>query len=170
MSVSYLTPAEADAIAATLPALAAWTAASSPEKTTALERASLDVDNAMPYQGRKYASDQVNQFPRIPFDDLPGGSGFDADPRAGVWDWDTNANQAVVPPAVLAAVLVQADANLSGARDARLAAQHDGVVYDQTGSVAESYKLTKAPGVTTGLCRTAWVLLRKYRLKSGKLL
>ena len=75
-----------------------------------------------------------------------------------------------MPPEVLLAVVYQADAILAGERDLRITAQHDGVVYDQTGSVAESYKLTQGAGVTTGLCRMAWVLLRKYRLKSGKLL
>ena len=43
-------------------------------------------------------------------------------------------------------------------------------VWEMTGSVAESYKLTQGPGVTTGLCRPAFVLLRKYRRKSGRLL
>ena len=71
---------------------------------------------------------------------------------------------------MLLAVLLQADAILDGTRESRLAAQHDGVVYDQTGSVAESYKQTEGPGVTSGLCRGAWMLMRKYRLKSGKVL
>ena len=75
-----------------------------------------------------------------------------------------------MPEDVQLAVVLQADTILAGDREPRLAAQHDGVVYDQTGSVAESYKQTEGPGVTTGLCRAAWVLLRKYRLKSGKLL
>jgi hypothetical protein len=86
-----------------------------------------------------------------------------------VWDWDDVAQEAVVPEDVRLAVLLQADADLAGDREARLAAQHDGVVYDQTGALAESYKQTEGPGVTTGLCRAAWVLLRKYRLKSGAL-
>ena len=170
MSTSYLTSTEADALAATLPTLTAYSAASSGNKTKALLRASLDVDNAMPYQGRRYASDQTNQFPRVPYDDPPGSAGFDRDPRASVWDWDADANEPVVPVDVLLAVLLQADTVLAGDREPRLAAQHDGVVYDQTGSVAESYKQTEGPGVTTGLCRAAWVLLRKYRLKSGSLL
>jgi hypothetical protein len=170
MSAPYLTSIEADALAATLPTMTAWTAASSGNKTKALLRASLDVDNAMPWQGRKYASDQSNQFPRVPYDDPPGTPGFDHDPRASVWDWDADANEPVVPEDVLLAVLLQADTILAGDREPRLAAQHDGVVYDQTGSVAESYKQTEGPGVTTGLCRASWVLLRKYRLKSGRLL
>lgn len=170
MSTAYLTHTDADALAATLPALAAWNAASSDDKTSALLRASLDIDNAMPYQGRRYASDQKNQFPRVPYDEPPTTSGFDCDPRGSVWDWDSEADEAVVPGDVLLAVVLQADAILAGDREPRLAAQHDGVVYDQTGSVAESYKQTEGPGVTSGLCREAWMLLRKFRIKSGKLL
>ena len=169
MTTPYLTTIEADALAATLPALAAWAAATSGQKSAALLRATLDVDNAMPYQGRRYAADQERQFPRVPYDEAPGTAGFDRDPRASVWDWDAATNAATVPEDVRLAVLIQADANLAGEREARLAAQHDGVVYDQTGALAESYKQTEGPGVTTGLCRAAWVLLRKYRLKSGAL-
>src|SRR5687768_9997064 len=100
MSIAYLTNTDADALAATLPTLPAWSAASSANKTKALERASIDVDAAMPYQGRKYDADQANQFPRIPFDDAPGSAAQGANPRAGVWDWDADANEAVVPDAV----------------------------------------------------------------------
>ena len=170
---SYLTVAAADELAATLPALAAWSAATSPNKATALERASIDVDGAMPYQGRKYDPAQVNQFPRVPYDgDAPASAALvvDGNGSASVWDWDASLNEAVVPEDVLLAVVLQADANLAGEREPRLAAQHDGVVYDLTGSVAESYKHTQGPGVYTGLSRAAWVLLRKYRLKSGKIL
>jgi hypothetical protein len=166
----YLTTSEADALAATIPALAAWSAATSDEQSRALARATIDVDNAMPYQGRRYAGDQERQFPRVPYDDPPGTPGFGREPRSGVWDWDEGANAAVVPEDVRLAVLLQADAILAGEREPRLAAQHDGVVYDQTGSLAESYKQTNGPGVTTGLCRAAWVLLRKYRVKSGRVL
>jgi hypothetical protein len=165
MSNAYLTTTQADALAATLPTLTAWAAASSASKEKAIERASLEIDHAMPYQGRRYDPAQPNEFPRVPYDEAGGG-----DPRAGAWDWDPTSNAAVVPGDVLLAVLMQADTILAGDREARLNAQHDGVVYDQTGSVAESYKLTQGAGVTTGLCRPAFVLLRKYRRKSGKLL
>ena len=170
MSDPYLTYTEADALAATIPNLAAWPTATSSAKTNALQAASSDVDNAMPYQGRRYASDQVNQFPRVPYDEPPSTSAFDGDPRGAVWDWDAGNNVPVEPDDVLLAVLVQADAILVNDREPRLSAQHDGVVYNQAGSVAESYKQTEGPGVTTGLCRAAWVLMRKYRLKSGRML
>ena len=166
---SYLTVAAADELAAALPALAAWSAATPPAKARALERASIDVDGAMPYQGRRYDPRQVNQFPRVAYDDAPAAAPGH-DPRPTVWDWDAALNAPAVPEDVLLPVVIQADANLAGEREPRLAAQHDGVVYDQTGSVAESYKQTEGPGVTTGLCRAAWVLLRKYRLKSGRIL
>ena len=166
---AYLTVAAADELAATLPPLAAWSAADAPTKAKALERASIDVDRAMPYQGRKYDPDQPNQFPRVPYDGAASaGRGAGAVPA--VWDWDAQANEAVVPQDVLLAVVFQADAELAGAREARLAAQHDGVVYDLTGSLAESYKQTEGPGVATGLCRPAWMLMRKYRLAAGQLL
>ena len=170
MSHAYLTYAEADALAATLPAMTAWSGATNGVKTAAIERASMDVDMAMPYQGRKYASDQVNAFPRVPYDEASASSGFDRDPVGGVWDWNSESNEAVVPDDVLLAVVLQADTIIAGTREGRLAAQHDGVVYDLTGSIAESYKQTEGPGVTTGLCRAAYMLLRKYRVKSGQLL
>jgi hypothetical protein len=168
---AYLTVAAADELGATLPALAAWSAATSPDKARALERASIDVDGAMPYQGRKYDPGQVNQFPRVAYDEPPttGAAGAGGGLPDAVWNWDAALGAAVVPEDVLLAVVLQADANLAGEREPRLAAQHDGVVYDLTGSIAESYKYTQGPGVSTGLCRAAWVLLRKYRLKSGTL-
>ena len=169
MTTSYLTPTAADALAADLPDLPAWVAATTDEKSAALVRATLDVDNAMPYQGRKYDPGQARAFPRCPYDDSPGLAGFDGSPREEVWDWDTGASAAVTPEDVELAVLFQAEAILAGERESRISAQHDGIVYDQIGSVAESYKQTQGPGVTTGLCRAAWVLMRKYRLKSGRM-
>ena len=174
--MSYMTLTEADALAASIPGLTAWAAATTAAKTTALNRASDDIDAAMPYQGRPYDAEQDRQFPRLAYEGHDVGAGAAA---AGavpaldiVWDWDETTDEAVVPQDVLMAVLYQADANLAGAREARLSAQHDGVVYDlnTTTGDAESYKRTTGPGVTTGLCRPAWMLMRKYRLRSGKLL
>ncbi len=169
MSNPYLTAGAADTLAATLPGLDAWAGATAGAKAAAIARATIDVDNAMPYQGRKYDAGQANAFPRVPYDEPSGSAEFGVAPP-GVWDWDAGAGEAVTPEDVLVAVLFQADAILAGEREPRVSAQHDGVVYDQTGSVAESYKLTQGPGVSTGLCRAAWVLLRKYRVKSGKML
>ena len=82
---------------------------------------------------------------------------------AVVWDWDSATHQPVVPRDVKLAVLFQADSLLANAASRGLA-QHDGVVYQLTGTLAESYKQTPGPGVRTGLC-LAWVMLRKYRLR-----
>lgn len=159
----YLDVAEADDLAARLPALSAYRAASADDRAAALVQATADIDSAMPYQGRPYAAGQRLAFPR--WNDP-------AADRAGVgtvWAFDDETATAVVPDDVKQATLHQADAILAGTREARLSAQHDGVVYELTGGVAESYKATPGPGVPTGLCRRAWVLMRRYRLSSGRL-
>ena len=174
MSTVYLTVAEADALAATVPALTAWSAADAAAKTKSLARASADVDAAMPYQGRKFDPAQALQFPRVAYDSPAAPPAAAGQPGAPVpevvWDWDATTNQAVVPRDVKLAVVYQADAVLAGAREPRLSNQHDGVVYALTGSLAESYKRTTGPGVTTGLSRPAWMLVRKYRVKGGRIL
>jgi hypothetical protein len=173
---SYLEVAEAEELAATFPGLPAWTAATPAARASALNQASADVDGAMPYQGRPLEEQQARQFPRVAYEssslpraDAAGGAPGIAVGRV-VWDWDFATNEAVVPLDVKLAVLHQADAILAGTREPRIALQHDGVVYDQTGSLAESYKQTTGPGVATGLCRRSWVLMRQYRLRGGRLL
>jgi DnaT-like ssDNA binding protein len=170
---SYVEVAEAEELAATFPGLPAWTAAAPAARAAALNQASADIDAAMAYQGRPLEEYQARQFPRVAYEstslpraDVAGGA------AAGrvVWDWDFTTNQAVIPLDVKLAVLHQAEAVLAGTREPRIALQHDGVVYDQTGSLAESYKHTTGPGVATGLCRRSWVLMRQYRLRGGRLL
>lgn len=168
MSTSYLTVEAADALADALPELTAWTPAVAASRAVALEQATSDIDAAMPYQGRRFDDAQILQFPRIAFAHA-GDSSHPAGEPPTVWDLD-EAGEAAVPRDVLLATLIQADAILSGSREPRLAAQHDGVVYELTGTLAESYKRNTGPGVTTGLCRRAWVLMRKYRLRGGKML
>jgi hypothetical protein len=161
--IRYLDVAEADDLAALLPGLAAYRAADDAAKAAALDEATADVDAAMPYQGRKRDPAQPREFPRA--DDGPAGPGSGLDSgTSGV-----AGGPAVVPDDVLRATLYQADAILAGAREPRLSAQHDGVVYELTGQLAESYKATPGAGLRTGLCRRAWVLARKYRLRSGRL-
>ena len=170
---SYLGVGPADELAVSLPDLASWNAASAAAKAAALNQASADVDAAMPYQGRPYDPAQPLQFPRVAEDPAPGarpGAPDGTVPGAVVWDWDAATNAPVVPREVKLATLFQADAILSGSREPRLSAQHDGVTYEVTGSLAESYRQTRGPGVGTGLCRKAWVLVRQYRLRSGRLL
>lgn len=170
---SYLNVVEATALATDLRDLSAWAAATDPARGAALELATLDVDAAMPYQGRRYDPAQARQFPRVA-EDAPPTPSTDAIvvvPARGavVWDWDSAHNVPVVPRDVKLAVLFQAESLLANAREPRLSAQHDGVVYQLTGTLAESYKQTPGPGVRTGLCRRAWVLLRQYRLRSGRI-
>ena len=166
---SYLDVGAADDLATTLAGLAAWHAAKPLARAAALTQASSDVDAAMPYQGRPVDEAQARQFPRVAYESHVGPPyavlGADV-----VWDWDDVANAAVVPRDVKLAVLYQADAILAGTREPRLSAQHDGVVYELTGTLAESYKQTTGPGVATGLCRRSWVLMRQYRLREGRLL
>ena len=169
---SYLDVVEAGALAADLPDLPAWAAATDPARGAALELATLDIDAAMPYQGRRYDPAQPRQFPRVAEDAPPVPSDAVAIAPAGgavVWDWDSVQNAPVVPRDVKLAVLFQAESLLADAREPRLSAQHDGVVYQLTGTLAESYKQTPGPGVRTGLCRRAWVLLRQYRLRGGRI-
>lgn len=166
---SYLSAGEADELAADLTDLAAWAAATPEAKAAALNLASADVDAALPYHGRPYDPAGLRQFPRVAEDPAPGSAS--AGGGVGVvWDWDAAAAAPVVPPGVKLATLFQADSILAGDREPRIGAQHDGVVYQLTGTLAESYKSTTGPGVNTGLCRRAWVLMRRYRLRGGRLI
>ncbi|MDB5297267.1 MAG: hypothetical protein JWO31_3250 [Phycisphaerales bacterium] len=145
----YLDVSAATALAALLPGLAAFKAAAEAEQATALALATSDIDAAMPYQGCRADPDQHREFPRADDDgaEVPAG----------------------VPDAVRLATLHQADSILAGVREPRLDAQHDGVVYALDTPRAESYKATPGPGVPTGLCRRAWALVRRYRLRGGRL-
>lgn len=169
-STSYLTQSEADALAGQLPAttLPSWATASTLEKTAALELASSDVDEGLRYQGRKYDETQARQFPRVAYQAAPfapSGRGV-ADT---VWDWSVDLNAPVVPLDVQRAVLYQAEAILRNEREERLSNQHDGIIYDQSGPLSESYKASDRPGFESGLARRAYMLLRKYRLQAGSL-
>lgn len=164
-SASYLDVGQADDLAAGLPGLAAYRSANDDAKAAALAEASSDVDAAMPYHGRRFDAGQPTEFPRVA--DEPASA-----PGAGpgvVWDWDAAAGRPVVPADVCRAVLCEADSILAGVREPRIDAQHDGVVYKLGGGEAESFKATPGPGVPTGLCRRAWMLMRKYHLRSGRL-
>ena len=157
---SYLTYAAADAIAATIPPLAAYAAASSANKDLALMQASLDVDHAMRYQGRKHLDTQEHQFPRIHGDpdDMPAAG-------AEIWDWDSATNTAIVPPYVKLAVLHQADSILDGAREARLKDQHDNVSGQSADGLSETYG-----GKASRLCARAYEIMKEYQLGSRSLI
>jgi hypothetical protein len=170
---AYLDVDAADALATTTSGLVSWSGATAPAKAAALIRASDDVDHAVPYQGRRYASTppQAREFPRLAFEEPLIGTRDPSLPgTAIIWDFDEALQEAVVPGDVKLATLLQADTILTGARDARLDLQHDGVVYDQDGSDAESYRRNTGLGLPTGLCRRAWLLIRHYRIKTGRLL
>lgn len=165
---------DALALAATLPAaqLTAWLAASSDQQTLDLQQASMDVDRGMRYQGRKYALDQINEFPRVPHEvdfprlpyqcaDVP----LVNDLSNQIWDWDPVNLVAVVPQNVLTAVLYQANFIESGG-DAALDDQYSGVTSEGAGSVHKSYD-RKNPANETGLCRRAFQMLRFYQLQTG---
>jgi hypothetical protein len=170
---AYLDVDEADTLAATTSGLVSWSGASAPAKAAALIRASDDVDHAVAYQGRRYATmpPQAREFPRLAFEEPLVGTRDPARPATAIiWDYDEALGAAVVPSDVKVATLLQADAILTGARDARLDLQHDGVVYSLEGTDAESYRRSTGAGLPTGLCRRAWLLIRHYRLKTGRLL
>ena len=170
---AYLDVEQADALAETSSGLVSWSGATAPAKAAALIRASDDVDHAAVYQGRRYRSRSVQsrEFPRLAFEEPLIGTRDPALPATAIlWDYDEAVQDVVVPADVKLATLLQADAILTGARDARLDLQHDGVVYDQDGSDAESYRRNTGAGLPTGLCRRAWLLIRHYRIKTGRLL
>ena len=163
---SYLTYAAADAIAATIPALVAYAAATNANKALALIQASLDVDLAMRYQGRKYLDTQEHQFPRIHGDpavqssypyDLPAGG-------SEIWDWDSATSTAIVPAYVNLAVLYQADSIIEGAREKRLKDLHDKITSQSADGLSETFS-----GNASRLCRRAYEIMREYKLRSGSM-
>jgi len=148
---------DADELADQLFGLPHYKGAEEKDRRAALLRASDEVDIAMRYQGRKYDATQEREFPRL------------ADEGSGrIWDVDGDGSP-IVPGNVCKAVLYQADSLIEAVREGRISAIHDGLVYDQSGGLAESYKQSEATGAKTGLCRPAYQLLRKYELRTGGL-
>ena len=180
---SYLTLEAAQGIAANLPAamLAGWLAASSPNQSAALAMASLDVDSAGPYQGRRFDPDtQAQEFPRVAYESRPRGRGdavlnenlsLNVAPLGTdvVWDWDAENLVPLIPWRVVHATIYQADSILRGDRKDRLDAIHDGLTSQSTGAAAEAYRAMLERGAAV-LCRAAFQLIRQYRLKGGRLL
>jgi hypothetical protein len=178
-SDAYLTVEEAEAIALTIPAslLTSWASANEPQKAAAILAASDDLDHATPWQGRKYdlSGVQVREFPRYVGSVWVGGRTYEyfvpaADEtigiNAGIWDWDSETDAAVVPNAVLKAVVYQANSILAGNREERMAARHDGITDQSVGPMSESY----GEGEVNALCSRAWQLVKKYEAKTGELL
>lgn len=175
---AYCTLDQANAIAAALPGLARWQAATDDEKTAALLMASLDLDNAGPWQGCKYdlATPQALAFPRVPYPDYAVGCNQVATIAVGaVWDWDSDNNVAIVPLDVQRACVFQADAILdetSTSLDSILDDAAKGITAKSVGSLSVSFadaaKIVAGGGQS--LCRRAEAFMKKYRLKSGGLL
>lgn len=163
---AYLTVADADTLAASVLALAQWSAATSADKASALDAATRLIDAGMRYQGRKYDAAQVLQFPRLAADE--GGA------AESVWDWDAATSAAVIPSAVKLACLIEADEILQDVagksqRWRRLDEQHQGVTFDLTGAAAEAYRKGIPAAGRTGLSRRAYELLAPYRLVTGRI-
>ena len=173
----YLTVTDADALAPSILGLIQWSAATSTDKTNALDAASKVIDSAIRYQGRKYDPAQALQFPRVAYDTGCGNAPLAAGPTGVadlIWDWDAASGAAVVPPAVQRACLVEADEILQDVagkspRWRRLDEQHQGVTFDLTGSAAEAYRKGTAAFGRSGLSRRAYELLAPYRLVSGRI-
>lgn len=170
---SYLSVPDADALAATMPGLASYSAASSLVKLNALIEATHRIDVAMPYQGVKFSLDQVLEFPRRgPSASTIGPSYQQPYPMSSVipeeiMDWDSDTQTAVVPAKVLRACLLEANSILAGLRDDRMDALHDGIASQSIGSASEAY--FQGTGPKPVLCRAAHQLMIKYSARSGPL-
>lgn len=160
----YVTVDEANSMAELLLNVGSFTAASSADKAAAILLASDQIDNAMRFQGRRYDEDQAREFPRVSRDIIRTGR-FPV--QDGVWDWDSDNNEAVVPTPVKHAVIYQAASLLSNARESRLDDMHDGLAAQSVGGMSESYKETHSH---QALCRRAYELLQRYQLRTGRLL
>jgi hypothetical protein len=169
---------DADTLADTLSGLSSYKAASEGAKGRALVAASLDVDRAMRYQGRKYDPTQILEFPRVAYTSSDGYGGVTLQAatlqavQGGdvVWDWDLDDNVAIVPPNVLKAVLYQADSILTGDRDGRLQAIADGVASQQIGSASESYFKAASSAGPSPLAQQANRIMEFYRIRQGSVL
>lgn len=179
----YCTLDEATTIAASLVTIPAWLAANSLQQFAALAQATQDIDQAIRYQGRRYAPepDQVLEFPRVAYEH--GGAfsanAFPFDSTAclsssgdTIWDWDSVDKVAVVPQRVKIACVLQADCVLDGTRMRALDQIGLGLKSQTTGGMSESYgDITAAGGpVGSALCRRAYQIMQAYQLCSGKLL
>lgn len=176
----YLSVSDADVLAGQIPSslMSNYLAASDDDKNAALLLASIDVDSAMRYQGRRYdvSGAQVLEFPRVPYESSTAARYYGAlilGPQSGafggsqIWDYDLTNNVAVVPPNVKRAVVIQADSILAGDRDGRLQDIADGLASQQVGASNESYRADAMP---SALCRRAEKIMDFYRLRQGRFL
>jgi hypothetical protein len=166
---SYLTNATAATLISQL-GLTRLAAKTTAEQDTLLLLASIDVDAAGPWQGRKYDPEgaitgtvQEREFPRVPHED-----------QTVVWDWDEDADAAVVPWNVNAAVAIQANELADTDRQAHLQKLRDGLAAQSAGSLSESYRAEAiAAGPQTNwqrLSDRAKAMLARYRATYGEYL
>lgn len=189
---AYATLSEGDAIAAALPLLVKYKAASSELRAAALILASDDIDAAGPWQGRKYGpcfnggSDyvpQVREFPRVPYPEdfslsaagAAGPWGLVGQLGGAVWDWDFVNKVAVVPAKVKQACVWQADAICDGRLAKALDDRLLGVQSKSVGSLSIAYRdplavLAYLGGGLGTLAVRAEGLMKQYRLRQGRLL
>lgn len=177
---SYCTLSQANTIANALPGLASFKAATDDAKTAALLLASQDIDAAGPWQGRRYdmSTDQLLEFPRVAYESsFPGNSqGATGNSCADVvWDLDAD-GEAVVPAEVMRACVYQADAIIDGGLEETIESLWTAVASESVGSVSVSYRdpaaIAAALGASPldGLCARAARMLKKYTLRTGRLL
>lgn len=173
---SYISIEAARDYFAALPGLAAMAALDDAPLAALLLAAANDIDAAMRYQGRKAASSQIREFPRVaygrPVNQWPSDFAFARDSDAVVYDWDADTNTAIVPESVKLATLYQAAWLQQPANAARLEAIRSGLASQSIGSASESYAKPAelAELGQTGLSDRAARIMERYRLKTGRLL
>lgn len=176
---SYCTLEEADQIAAALPGLASFKAATDDARTAALLGATIDVDDSGRFQGRRYDPAQALEFPRVAYGDAASAACASLTEGAYgacvVWDLDAD-GEPIVPLAVKRATVYQADAILDGKLAKALDDIFVGVASESLGSMSVSYRdpaqalAAIGAGAGGGLCRQAARALARYALASGRLL
>jgi hypothetical protein len=165
------------ALAATLLNVPNFIAASSANQDAACAQASDEIDRGLRLQGRKYLFTQANEFPRTAFESSrrttlgvgPIGAIGPAGVGSGdeIWDWDATNNVAIIPKIVYEAVIIQADSIIANLRAGRQDSIHDGIRQQGSAGESESYD-REAPGAKTPLCRRAYQLLWRYKIKQGR--
>lgn len=174
---TYLTVAAADELAAQV-SVPLYSAASEQDKLAALILATARIDSIR-WQGAKYDVEQPLQFPRIV--DGPAvrignaaGYGVYGYPTFGpgtVWDWDSATNQPIVPQVVKLACLYEANDILDGRRDEVRKAIDAGITGESAGGMSTQYRAAFAGQASPdALCTEAAGLLRRFKLKTGRLL
>jgi hypothetical protein len=179
-STGYQTVAAALALAATiLPSLipAFLASANAAFLGAALTAGADDIDGEV-IQGRKYDLSQARQFPRVAYETgaplLPADLAVLTTPQAQgatvVWDFDTDGVTVIVPLDVRKAEIFQANFRLTPGANRIIAARRQGLAAQSVGDMAESYVSAVGPGEWgASLCQDAYQLMKKYRLKSGRL-